>query len=286
MPVPNVRVQASERALTSIGLAGTTVKNPAFEDRPKSFHSFVANFSRFVRRYNRMSITSARALPRHPEAFVLASNHASLVDAFYLSAALYLTAERDCHWVGWDGAFDKSVLATTLGWLFRNVGITGLDTEPNATTSRVHALGDSMASLETVLASRRPVGIFPEGNHHRVFDSTRPYPFRSGAVYLAAKARVPILPVAIRGTERVCISFGEVHRPVHMWFSIPALFPAKVRVRFGEPIHVPAELARIGAGREREDFSIRLQDEIYTMHSQMTIGAESDLEDTPRDERN
>ena len=77
--------------------------------------------------------------------------------------------------------------------------------------------------LLRILAGDGTVGMFPEGTRSRGKGLQRPLP---GVAYLAAKSRVPILPVAIwgaddldlkrrmvRGRPRVDLRVGEVMAP-------------------------------------------------------------------------
>ncbi len=67
------------------------------------------------------------------------------------------------------------------------------------------------------------IGIAPEGTRSATGALMRPKP---GVAYLAAKADVPIVPVAISGTENA----------IRMWFRLRR--PA-IRVEFGKPFTLP-----------------------------------------------
>jgi 1-acyl-sn-glycerol-3-phosphate acyltransferase len=93
---------------------------------------------------------------------------------------------------------------------------------------------DPRADLETVLregCARLAAGIsvivFPQGTRRDVFDRTQ---FNSLGVKLAAKAGVPLVPVAVRtdywGSSGVFRGFGPVHRD------------RPIRIEFGSPITV------------------------------------------------
>ena len=91
------------------------------------------------------------------------------------------------------------------------------------------------------LAGRRPgaccarakaFGIYPEGTRSR---DGRLYRGRTGVAWLALTAGVPVVPVALEGTEHI--------QPVGA--RVPRI--RKVTVRFGEPAGVPRAL-RLGAG--------------------------------------
>lgn len=80
-------------------------------------------------------------------------------------------------------------------------------------------LGAMRASLHH-LAAGGVVGVFPEGTRVRTWGEHRPKP---GAAWLAARAGVPLVPVAIAGTDR---AFGVDNRPGR----------ARIRVRVGPPL--------------------------------------------------
>ena len=76
-----------------------------------------------------------------------------------------------------------------------------------------------------VVRSGQPLVIFPEGGISR---DGRLQPGQPGVAALMARARVPVIPVAILGTHEVL--------PYH------ATFPRahRIRIRFGDPIAAPA----------------------------------------------
>lgn len=67
------------------------------------------------------------------------------------------------------------------------------------------------------------LGIAPEGTRSR---SKGLLPGKPGVVYLADKASVPVVPVAISGTEGAIFKILTLRRP-------------KIRAVFGDPIHFP-----------------------------------------------
>jgi 1-acyl-sn-glycerol-3-phosphate acyltransferase len=68
------------------------------------------------------------------------------------------------------------------------------------------------------------IGISPEGTRSR--DSQALQPTKMGVAYLADKASVPIIPVAIMGTENTFSKLAKFHRP-------------HITVRFGNPFTLP-----------------------------------------------
>jgi 1-acyl-sn-glycerol-3-phosphate acyltransferase len=81
------------------------------------------------------------------------------------------------------------------------------------------------------LANEGVVGMFPEGTRHHVFDPRRALP---GAAWLAMRAGVPLVPIAISGTEQVL----GVENRLHM---------GEIRIRVGPALH------GVGTGRSAVD---------------------------------
>jgi 1-acyl-sn-glycerol-3-phosphate acyltransferase len=65
------------------------------------------------------------------------------------------------------------------------------------------------------------VGLFPEGTRHRSFEPDRARP---GAAWLAARTSVPLVPVAIAGTDEVLGLDNRLHS-------------GRIRVEVGPPLH-------------------------------------------------
>jgi 1-acyl-sn-glycerol-3-phosphate acyltransferase len=158
-------------------------------------------------------------LPLTPgQGAVIVSNHRSSVDPFFLQVVSrcvihWMVAREYCeHWA--------------FGWFLRLAEVIpvnrgGLDAAATRAAMRLVAAGHW-------------VGMFPEGRINMTDQFL--LPGRPGAVLVARKAGVPILPCYIAGSP-----FGGA-----VWS--PLLMPAKVTVKFGAPIDVSAT-----AGTERED---------------------------------
>ncbi|MFN3325780.1 MAG: lysophospholipid acyltransferase family protein [Bryobacteraceae bacterium] len=89
------------------------------------------------------------------------------------------------------------------------------------------ASGDPRASMRTMTEAARIIRerklsmvLFPEGSRSR----GEMQDFKEGAAYIAIKAGVPIVPMAIRGTREV-LPVGSIH-----------VKPGPVSLRLGEPI--------------------------------------------------
>jgi 1-acyl-sn-glycerol-3-phosphate acyltransferase len=115
---------------------------------------------------------------------IIAANHASYLDAFALTAALptegAFMAKREL-----SQSFLARLLLERLGTIF----VERFDAEKG--------VEDTQRALETIRQGDSLL-FFPEGTFDRA-PGLRP--FRMGAFYVAAQARAPIVPVAIRGTR-------------------------------------------------------------------------------------
>jgi 1-acyl-sn-glycerol-3-phosphate acyltransferase len=83
---------------------------------------------------------------------------------------------------------------------------------------------DAIKTALAVLADGEPVVLFPEGARQ---SGPLVQPLFDGAVYVAAKAGVPIVPVGVGGSER-CMPKGS-----------KLVYPYKIHVIVGDPIPAP-----------------------------------------------
>jgi len=116
---------------------------------------------------------------------IVAANHQTYIDPFWLS----LPIKRPTRYLAWSAAFRWPVVGTGLKLL----GAWPLALE-----------GSDPAAIRTSLQWLRNGGvvvIFPEGA--RSTDTGALDRFKAGAVRLALEAQVPILPVTIKGGNRV-----------------------------------------------------------------------------------
>lgn len=167
-------------------------------------------FCAFVRAFGGLRFSGREYLPRHGAAVVLA-NHESFMDPPLIASLtgarpLCFMAKQELH----HGRF--------WGWVFRML-----------LTVPVHRGSADLAAFRAcaqLLAAGNVVGLFPEGS--RSTDGTL-RPAQPGAISIALKAGVPIIPVAIVGTFEMLPPGGRLRRS-------PVLIAA------GPPLHYP-ELA-------------------------------------------
>ena len=131
----------------------------------------------------RLRIKRGDGFPEPP--FVIAANHYSFLDPPMVSAA-------------WKGRVRFLTLDDLFG-NFRWLDFT-LDTFEVIRVKRgARALGPVRKALD-YLRQGGVVAVFPEGTRAERFGDK---PFAAGAAWLAVKAGVPVVPVAISGTEKV-----------------------------------------------------------------------------------
>jgi len=190
----------------------------------------------------RPAITGVDNIP--PEGgVILASNHLSFIDSF----AIPLVAPRKVSFLAKAEYFTG---AGPLGLLrrgfFAGVGAIPVDRDSS------RAAQESLDLALGVLREGGAFGIYPEGTRSR---DGRLYRGRTGVGWLALTAGVPVVPVGLRGTDRI--------QPVGS--SWPRL--AKVSVAFGPPIH-PETYAGMPAGRARRELTDDVMDAIAILSGQ------------------
>ena len=116
---------------------------------------------------------------------IIAANHQTYIDPFWLS----LEIRRPTRYLAWSAAFNWPIVGRCLTWFGAwPLALEGSD--PKAIRRSLQWLRDGGA-----------VVIFPEGARSSPSGSLER--FKAGAVRLALEADVPILPVTIRGGNRV-----------------------------------------------------------------------------------
>lgn len=123
-------------------------------------------------------------VPEHG-GLIIAANHQTYIDPFWLSVKI----KRPTRYLAWSAAFGWPVVGKCLVWFGAwPLALEGSD--PKAIRRSLQWLRDGGA-----------VVIFPEGG--RSTSSGSLDRFKAGAVRLALEANVPILPVTIKGGNRV-----------------------------------------------------------------------------------
>jgi len=159
----------------------------------------------------RPTIEGVEHVPEHGGA-ILASNHLAVVDSFVLP----LLVSRRITFLA------KAEYFTQPGFVGRlkKIFFTGVGQVPidRSSGSAAHA---TLATAVRILREGRLLGIYPEGTRS---PDGRLYKGKTGVARMALEAGVPVIPVAMIGTDRV--------NPIgsRMWR------PRKVQIKIGEPL--------------------------------------------------
>ncbi len=194
-----------------------------------------------VRGYTRMSIEGREHVPA-TGAFVLAPVHRSYVDT---PIAACVTSRR-MRFMGKDSVWK----IRPVGWLASSLGAFPV--------TRGSADRQALRRGIEVLEAGEPLVLFPEGERK---SGPVVQPLFDGAVYIAVKAGVPIVPVGIGGSERVMPKGARF------------IFPRKVAVIVGEPIPPPAAAGQRLARSVMKEHSDRLHVELQTLFDRAQVRA-------------
>jgi 1-acyl-sn-glycerol-3-phosphate acyltransferase len=180
-----------------------------------------------------LKVCGVENLTRHPVA-VYASNHTSYMDTPVIFGALpfqfRILAKKEL----WPIAF--------IGWYLDRSGQIPIDTRnPRATLS---SLGMGVKALR----SGMPLFVFPEGGRTPNGELQN---FLSGAAYLAIRAQVPLVPIALSGVYDLL--------PIHTRH----LFPGELRLTAGEAIDTTGMTVR-----QTEELTERLKAAIQALSGQ------------------
>jgi 1-acyl-sn-glycerol-3-phosphate acyltransferase len=226
---------------------------------------------RTVCRYFRMTVIGGNNLPQDGRALIIGCHSGPLPwDAACLVVAVYRTTGRFSRNAG-DRIFAR---------------FAGVE---RFLATRGALVGDP-ARLEALLARDEMVVLFPGGAK----DMTRPIweryrvkphrgfaPRRGGYIRLALRTQSPIVPVAIVGAEETHIMLANLAPLAHLLalpyapvFLSPAPLPARIYVRFGEPI-------RLAAAADAADD----QDTVDRLNTEVRQSLQTLIDDTRRRRR-
>lgn len=151
---------------------------------------------------------------------ILAANHMSFFDSILVPVVV----PRQVHFLAksdyWSG---RGVKGTVNRWFFNISGQIPMD------RSGGRASQDSLDAGENELRQGHLLGIYPEGTRS---PDGRLYRGKLGVAKLALKTEVPVIPIALIGTDRV--------QPIGS--SVPR--PRRAGVIFGEPLTFPQHQGR------------------------------------------
>ena len=154
----------------------------------------------------------------HDQPFIFASNHLSHLDIPCLFTAipanLHFIAKKELKWVPF------------IGWFLAATGMIFIDRSNNKKAVQ------SLDQAGQIIKNGKNVIAFPEGTRQANGELGI---FKKGTFMMAQKAGIPVVPVAIIGTNKVL-------PPDSLKFN-----PGKVIVRIGKPITPPADKAETPA---------------------------------------
>jgi 1-acyl-sn-glycerol-3-phosphate acyltransferase len=200
----------------------------------RAFYAVVrALVAAFTRVLTCLTIEGREHLPREG-AYVLAPIHRSYIDT-PISSCL---TRRRLRFMGKDTLWKNRLF----GWLLSSLG--------GFPVTRGTADREALRRCVAVLEAGEPLVLFPEGERK---SGPAVQPVFDGAVYVALRAGVPIVPVGIGGSERV---MPKGARFVH---------PHKVHVIVGAPIESPP----VESGRVQRSSIRRHSDELHATLQQL-----------------
>lgn len=184
--------------------------------------------------YTRLTINGREHLPQHG-AFVLAPVHRSYLDTPFAGCV----RSKRMRFMGKDTMWKNR----QFGWVLSALGAFPV--------TRGTADREALRRAIAVLEAGEPLVLFPEGERKQ---GPVVQPLFDGAVYIAIKAGVPIVPVGIAGSERVMPKKAKF------------IYPRKVHIEIGPPI--PAPVAPEGGRLPRtvyKDHSEQLHSELQRL---------------------
>jgi 1-acyl-sn-glycerol-3-phosphate acyltransferase len=140
---------------------------------------------------------------------ILASNHLSFIDSLFIP----LLIKRRLVYLGKADYFDS----WRTRWFVRACGVIPVRREGGS------AAEDAIQTGIQALNDGNLVAIYPEGTRS---PDGRLYRGKTGVARMALEAQVPVIPVAVEGTDEIM--------PIGMKF--PRTIPGRVRVQFGRPL--------------------------------------------------
>ncbi|GAA1472691.1 lysophospholipid acyltransferase family protein [Corynebacterium felinum] len=194
-------------------------------------------FGPILRIYNRPVIVGAQNIPESGAA-VLASNHQSVMDSFFLP----LLCKRQITFPAKQEYFTSpGVVGRLQKWFFTAVGQIPLD---RTSSDALEALTNAASS---VLGAGELFGIYPEGTRS---PDGRVYRGKTGMARVALLFDAPIIPVAMVGARDA--------NPIGSW----VIRPKKVEVRIGAAIDPVAFVVSQGLERESHEAARVLTDHV------------------------
>lgn len=216
---------------------------------PAGYRTIRAGLGAWVRAFNRVAVTGLEHVPAQGGALVCAS-HEGMADPVFVCTAIthrYVRALAEKAFTDLPG----------LGTFMRAMGAIPVPVALGKSADRA----GSDAAVDAMVAhlGRGGLGLwFPEGMIRFWTDRDELYPFRTGAVRAAARAGVPVIPLALYGSRWAS---ANVHRvtlgPRRFPLLLPLVLPVKVRLAFGPALTIEAGAANDPMIATRESERLR-----------------------------
>ena len=120
-------------------------------------------------------------------------------------------------------------------------------------TANPHSTMSSLGAAVKTLRAGMPLFVFPEGRRTHTGELT---PFLSGAAYLAIRAQVPLVPIALTGVFDLL--------PIHTRH----FYSGKLTLAAGEPIETKGLTVR-----QTDELTAQLRDAIESLRNPANAGA-------------
>ncbi len=228
---------------------------PVLKNRPL-FIAFAFSvykmFNLFCRLFMRLEVEGVEELKKLERPFLICPNHQSFLDPFVVCSNYPYDTFKNTFHVGASMFFQGRFMQ----FVARMLQVVPIDQD----TQLMRAMKAGAIGLK----HGKVLNIYPEGE--RAFDG-KLHDFKNGAAILATELDLPIVPVALDGLHKVWAR--------RSW----RIRPAKVRLKFGEPIFPSKELSQTASERLSEPgdekyktVTARLRNSIASMIDEMRAG--------------
>ncbi len=196
-----------------------------------------------LRMLARTEVIGAKNVPANGAA-ILASNHLSVLDSFYLPLML----ERPVTFAAKSEYFTgKKPSERVVGAYLRATKQLSVD------RAEARAAQDMLESALELLKDGALFGIYPEGTRS---PDGRLYRGRTGVGWLALHSGVPVIPVAMVGTQRLLPPGRRLPRP------------GRIEIRIGEPLLFDEYRDQPAGARQRRQVTDQVIDAIRELSGQ------------------
>jgi 1-acyl-sn-glycerol-3-phosphate acyltransferase len=196
--VPSVGAASSSAASSSAASSSAASSSAVVSGSGRIFYQSLRVVARALMKvWFRIEVRGTEHVPTSGGYILAPGGHRSILDTPVVSAL----TPRMLRYMG----AEKFFAVPGFGWFLRSVG--GFPVERNLTDREAFRIS------EQILRAGEPLVVFPESTR---FEGPLVMPFKEGAVFLAARAGVPIVPVGIGGAERALPRGRNLPRPTKM----------------------------------------------------------------------